>query len=159
MRDENITVIPDIDLGGGNPIRSKPFPLAIAEMRKALDEEMYRYPYTEGDDRIRKVLLDYIEQEGFINTEPYSYSDVDEKGLSVHNLTFLPSTSITFNLIINIISRPGDVVLMPGPNYGLFIIRAERAGAEVEILPVTKEDHFWWIRISLLLKSMKLMPV
>ena len=31
---------------------------------------------------------------------------------------------------------------MPGPNYGLFIIRAERAGAEVEILPVTKEDHF-----------------
>ena len=142
VRDENITVIPDIDLGGGNPIRSKPFPLAIAEMRKALDEEMYRYPYTEGDDRIRKVLLDYIEQEGFINTEPYSYSDVDEKGLSVHNLTFLPSTSITFNLIINIISRPGDVVLMPGPNYGLFIIRAERAGAEVEILPVTKEDHF-----------------
>ena len=86
--------------------------------------------------------MDCIEQEGFINTEPYSYSDVDEKGLSVHNLTFLPSTSITFNLIINIISRPGDVVLMPGPNYGLFIIRAERAGAEVEILPVTKEDNF-----------------
>ena len=142
VRDENIAVIPDIDLGGGNPMRSKPFPLAIEEMKKALEKDMYRYPYTEGDDDIRKVLLDYVEQEGFINTEPYSYSDIDEKGLSVHNLTFLPSTSITFNMIINIISRPGDVVLMPGPNYGLFIIRAERAGAEVEVLPVTKEDHF-----------------
>ena len=54
-------------------------------------------------DNIRKVLLDYVEREGFINDTPYSYSDIDEKGLSVHNITFLPSTSIIFNIIINII--------------------------------------------------------
>ena len=143
VRDENITTIPDIDLGGGNPIDYKPFPLSIEEMRKSLDSNnLYRYPYTEGDDNIRKVLLDYIEKEGFINDTPYSYSDIDEKGLSVHNITFLPSTSITFNIIINIISKPGDVVLVTGPNYGLFTIRAERAGAEVEILPLEKEDNF-----------------
>ena len=143
MRDENIATIPDTDLGGGNPIDYKPFPLSIEEMKKSLDRhDLYRYPYTEGDDNIRKVLLDYVEREGFINDTPYSYSDIDEKGLSVHNITFLPSTSIIFNIIINIISKPGDVVLVTGPNYGLFTIRAERAGAEVEIIPIEKEDNF-----------------
>ena len=112
-------------------------------MIKSLNSgEMYKYPYTEGDDKIRKKLLEYIEQEGFINTEPYDYDDIDEKGLSIHNITFLPSTSITFNIIVNIISKPGDVILVTGPNYGLFTIRAERAGAEVEVLPLLKEDNF-----------------
>ena len=144
VRDENITTIKDIDLGSGNPLNYKPFPLCIDEMKKCLDRtDLYKYPYTEGSDDIRKVLLDYIEQEGFINIEPYSYDDIDDKGLSVHNITFLPSTSIIFNIIINIISRPGDVVLVPGPNYGLFTIRAERAGAEVDIIPLEKEDNFF----------------
>lgn len=143
VRDELITEIPDIDLGGGNPLNYKPFPLSIEEMKKSLDSDnLYRYPYTEGDDAVRKELLKYIEKEGFINDTPYSYSDIDEKGLSIHNITFMPSTSIIFNIIINIISKPGDVVLVPGPNYGLFIIRAERAGAEVEIIPLEKEDNF-----------------
>ena len=143
VRDENITTIKDIDLGNGNPTNYRPFPLAIEEMKKSLNSSsFYKYPYTEGDDNIRKVLLDYVEQEGFINTTPYSYSDIDEKGLSVHNITFLPSTSIAFNIIINTISKPGDVVLVTGPNYGLFTIRAERAGAEVEIIKLEKEDNW-----------------
>ena len=143
VRDENITTMPDTDLGGGNPIDFKPFPLSIEEMKKSLDSNtLHKYPYTEGDDNIRKILLDYVEEEGFINTTPYSYPDIDKKGLSVHNITFIPSTSIVFNMIINIISKPGDVVLMTGPNYGLFTIRAERAGAEVEILPLEKEDNY-----------------
>lgn len=143
VRDENIATIPDIDLGSGNPTNYPPFPLSIKEMKKSLDSQnMYKYPYTEGDDEIRKVLLDYVEKEGFINNTPYAYSDIDEKGLSVHNITFLPSTSIAFNMIINIISKPGDVVLVTGPNYGLFTIRAERGGAEVDILPLHKEDNW-----------------
>lgn len=143
IRDDKILTKPDIDLGGGNPIAFRPFPLSIKEMKKSLDSNyLYRYPYTEGDDYIRKILLDYIEQEGFVNDSPYSYDDIDEKGLSVHNITFLPSTSIIFNIIINIISKPGDVIIIPGPNYGLFTIRAERAGAEVEFLPLEREDDF-----------------
>lgn len=142
VRDEDIVNVHDVDLGSGNPTRFKPFPLSIKEMKKALDEEMYKYPYTEGDDRIRKVLLDYVEKEGFINIAPYIYDDIDDKGLSVHNITFLPSTSIAFNMIISVISKPGDVVLVTGPNYGLFTIRAERCGAEVEVLPLEKEDNF-----------------
>lgn len=143
VRDELITTIPDIDLGGGNPIKFKPFPLAVEEIKKSLDrEDLHKYPYTEGSDEIRKVLLDYVESLGFINDHPYSYDDIDSKGLSVHNITFMPSTSILFNIIINIISKPGDVVIVTGPNYGLFTIRAERAGAEVEVLPLHKEDNF-----------------
>ena len=45
-------------------------------------------------------------------------------------------------MIINIISKPGDVVLVTGPNYGLFTIRAEREGAEGEVLPLSKEDNW-----------------
>lgn len=142
VRDDDITTIPDIDLGSGNPTKYPPFPMAIDEMKKSLDSYMYKYPYTEGSDEIRKVLLDYVEKEGFVNTTPYNYPDIDDKGLSVHNITFLPSTSIAFNMVVSIISKPGDVVLVTGPNYGLFTIRAERAGAEVEILPLSKEDHF-----------------
>lgn len=143
VRDELITVLKDIDLGGGNPTNFKPFPLSIQRMKDSLEHSlMYRYPYTEGDDNIRKVLLDYVEKLGFHNDTPYSYNDIDENGLCVHNLTFLPSTSIAFNMIINIIAKPGDVVIVPGPNYGLFTIRVERAGAEVEILPLSSEDDW-----------------
>ncbi|MBS7020550.1 MAG: aminotransferase class I/II-fold pyridoxal phosphate-dependent enzyme [Firmicutes bacterium] len=143
VRDENITTIPDIDLGSGNPTKYPPFPLSIEEMKKSLDSSfLYKYPYTEGSDEIRQILLDYIEDLGFVNTSPYSYDDIDDRGLSVHNITFLPSTSVAFNMIVNIISKPGDVILVTGPNYGLFTIRAERAGAEVEVIPLEKEDNF-----------------
>lgn len=143
VRDENITTIPDIDLGNGNPTNFKPFPPSIERMRESLNTTaMFRYPYTEGDDNLRKILLDYVEKLGFINDTPYNYEDIDELGLTVHNLTFLPSTSIAFNMIINIISNPGDVIIIPGPNYGLFTIRAERAGAEVEVLPLSEEDNW-----------------
>ncbi len=143
VRDELITTVKDVDLGGGNPTNYRPFPLSIKRMKESLDNSlMYRYPYTEGDDNLRSILLDYVESLGFINTMPYSYDDIDDKGLCVHNLTFLPSTSIAFNMIVNIIAKPGDVIIVPGPNYGLFTIRAERAGAEVEVLPLSEEDNW-----------------
>lgn len=143
IRDENIVEMPDTDLGSGNPTKFRGFPPAVEAMKKSLENDMmYRYPYTEGDDRIRQQLLDYVEREGFINTEPYSFSDIDEKGLSVHNITFSVSTSMLFNHIIDIICQPRDVVLVTAPNYGLFTIRAERAGAEVEKFELEKEDNF-----------------
>lgn len=153
VRDELITTVKDIDLGGGNPADFRPFPLSIKRMKESLDNSlMSRYPYTEGDDNLRNILLDYVEKLGFINKTPYSYDDIDDKGLCVHNLTFLPSTSIAFNMIVNIISKPGDVILIPGPNYGLFTIRAERAGAEVEILPLSEEDN-WLVNPEKLAKK------
>lgn len=143
VRDENIVEIPDTDLGSGNPLCFQAFPPSVQAMIKSLQEElMYRYPYTEGSDVIRKQLLEYVEREGFVNTSPYSFDDIDEKGLCVHNITFSVSTSVLFNQIISIISKPRDVVLVTGPNYGLFTIRTERAGAEVEVLELDEEDNF-----------------
>lgn len=143
VRDENIATMPDLDLGGGNPIKFKPFPPATKAMeRYAKEAWMYRYPYTEGADAIRSKLLEYVEKEGFINTEPYKRDNVDEKGFSVHNITFSVSTSVLYNQIISLISRPEDVVLVTGPSYGLFTIRTERSGANVEVLDLEKEDNF-----------------
>ena len=144
VRDENITTMPDLDLGGGNPIKFKPFPPAIKAMKKYIKGAwMYRYPYTEGADSIRQQLLDYVEKEGFINTAPYNRDNIDEKGLSVHNITFSVSTSVLYNQIIKLIAKPKDVVLVTGPSYGLFTIRTERSGANVERIDLEKEDNFF----------------
>ncbi len=144
VRDKDIVAIPDTDLGTGNPVKFRAFPLAVEAMIDSLNmDSLYRYPYTEGSDDIRQQLLNYVEREGFINTDPYNDEDIDEKGLSVHNITFSVSTSVLFNQIINIISNPKDVVLVTAPNYGLFTIRAERGGAEVEVLKLEKEDDFY----------------
>lgn len=143
VRDENIATIPDTDLGTGNPVKFRPFPPSVEAMIKYLQEElMHCYPYTEGDDRIRKQLLEYVEKEGFINTEPYKYDDIDEKGLSVHNITFSVSTSVLYNQIISTIAKPEDFVLVTGPGYGLFSIRTEREGAKVAVIDLEKEDDF-----------------
>ncbi len=143
VRDENIATMPDLDLGGGNPIKFKPFPPAIKAMVKYVKEAwMYRYPYTEGADSIRQQLLNYVEKEGFINTEPYNRDNIDEKGFSVHNITFSVSTSVLYNQIISLLAKPGDVVLVTGPSYGLFTIRTERSGADVEVINLEKEDNF-----------------
>ncbi len=144
VRDENIVAMPDLDLGGGNPIKFRPFPPAAKAMAKYSNEAwMYRYPYTEGADSIRKQLLDYVEKEGFINTEPYKRDNVDEKGFSVHNITFSVSTSVLYNQIISLLAKPGDVVLVTGPSYGLFTIRTERSGGDVEVVDLEREDNFF----------------
>ena len=87
-------------------------------------------------------MLDYVEQEGFFNDEPYSYDDVDSKGLSIHNITLTVSTSHAFGLILDVIARPYDVVIMTGPNYGLFGFKPERINANVEIIALEKEDGY-----------------
>lgn len=143
VRDENIATMPDLDLGGGNPIKFRPFPPAAKAMEQYSKSAcMYRYPYTEGADTIRQQLLNYVEKEGFINTEPYNRDNIDEKGLSVHNITFSVSTSVLYNQIISLLANPGDVVLVTGPSYGLFTIRTERSGADVEVIDLEKEDNF-----------------
>lgn len=76
----------------------KTFPLSIKRIKESLDSSiMSRYPYTEGDNNLRKILLDYVERLEFVNNLPYEYNDIDEKGLSVHNLTF--TINFKFHLI------------------------------------------------------------
>ncbi len=133
----------DLNFTSGNPLSYKIFPPTKKALKKAiLKENLYSYPYSEGDNQVRLELLKYIEQEGIYNNNPYEYDDVDEKGLSIHNLTFTVSTSHAFDLILDIIARENDVILMTGPNYGLFSFKPERKNINVKIINLDKEDNY-----------------
>ena len=122
-------------LGGGSPMKTDPFPLCKEELIKAMDEDLSEYPLAAGDEESREKILGYLEKEGF-----KSYD-----GLSKDNIIFTISSTQAFNIIIKIIARPYDVVLMTGPNYGLFTFIPERAAnAVVEILPLSEEDD-WYV--------------
>ena len=127
----------------GDPLAHEAFPPVKKSMHDYIEAEgVHRYPYSEGDDRIREILVNYLKQEGIRNDEPYDFNDINEVGLSKHNLTFTVATSHAFQLIMDIITRPGDVVIVPGPNYGLFAIRPERINADVVVLPLEEEDNY-----------------
>ncbi len=120
---------------------------AFRPVKKAMHDyieasNVHRYPYSEGDDRIREILVNYLKQEGIVNTEPYDFDDINEVGLSKYNLTFTVATSHAFQLVMDIITKPNDVIIVPGPNYGLFAMRPERISADVIVLPLKEEDNY-----------------
>lgn len=127
----------------GDPLAYEAFPPVKKAMHEYIEaNNVHRYPYSEGDDKIREVLVNYLKQEGIINTEPYNFDDINEAGLSKYNLTFTVATSHAFQLIMDIITRPGDVIIVPGPNYGLFAMRPERINADVVVLPLKEKDDY-----------------
>ena len=133
----------DINMTSGNPMNYKTFPPILEQINKyLLSNNLYKYPYSEGDDRVRKVLLEYIERKGFINNDAYSYDDIDEKGLSINNLTLTVSTSHAFNIVLDIIAHKHDVILMTAPNYGLFSFKPERLDIDVELIPLKEENDY-----------------
>ncbi len=133
----------DYNFTSGNPINYKMFgPTKEVLIKTILKHDLYKYPYSEGDDRVRYELLKYIEQEGIYNDNPYSYDDIDDKGLSINNLTLTVSTSHAFDLVLDIIAMDNDVILMTGPNYGLFSFKPERKNINVEIINLEKEDNY-----------------
>ena len=46
-------------------------------------------------------------------------------------------------MIVNAIARPGDVILMTGPNYGIFASFTEIDNARLEVIPLREEDDFY----------------
>ena len=127
----------------GDPLAYEAFGPVKKAMHDYIEADgVHRYPYSEGDDRIREILVNYLKQEGVVNTEPYDFDDINDVGLSKYNLTFTVATSHAFQLIMDIITRPNDVIIVPGPNYGLFAMRPERLSADVVVLPLRKEDNY-----------------
>ena len=127
----------------GDPLNYKAFPPVKKAMHDYIENgSVHRYPYSEGDDNIREELVKYLVQEGFRNDDPYSFNDINEVGLSKHNLTFTVATSHAFQMILDVITKPNDVVIVPGPNYGLFAIRPERISADIVVLPLKEEDNY-----------------
>ena len=135
LENDKIRNIKSRSLGGGSPMKTAPFPPCKEKIINAFDDDLSEYPMAAGDEESRKIIAEYLKEEGF-----KSYN-----GISEDNIIFTVSTTHAFNLISSIIARPYDVILMTGPNYGLFTFVPERAsGATVEILPLSEEDD-WYV--------------
>ena len=136
LENERIRNISSRSLGGGSPMRTSAFPLCKEALINIISsDELSDYPMAAGDEESRKIILEYLKQEGFKSNN----------GLSEDNIIFTVSSTHAFNIISSIIARPHDVILMTGPNYGLFTFVPERiSGATVEILPLSEEDN-WYV--------------
>jgi probable aspartate aminotransferase len=136
LENEKIKNISSRSLGGGSPMRNSSFPLCKEALINIIcSDELSDYPMAAGDEESREIILEYIKQEGFKSNS----------GLSKDNIIFTVSSTHAFNIISSIIARPYDVILMTGPNYGLFTFVPERvSGATVEILPLSEDDN-WYV--------------
>lgn len=123
-------------LGGGSPMKTPIFPLCKQRMLDTINlDDMSEYPLAAGDENAREEIVKYLEREGFKSP----------RQLNKDNVIFTVSTTQAFNIIMKVIARPYDVILMTGPNYGLFTFVPERSiGATVEILPLSESDD-WFV--------------
>lgn len=123
----------------GNPMNTKPFPMAKEYiLRIAFSKYLFRYPSIEGHVIARSHFVNYLLREGFQRNSQPGYD-----GLGIENIIFSCSTTHAFNMILNTILRDEDVILMTGPNYGLFAVEPERLNGKVEILELKDEDNFY----------------
>ncbi len=143
IENEKIKNISSRSLGGGSPMRTSAFPLCKEALISIINsDELSDYPMAAGDEESRKIILEYLKQEGLKSNN----------GLSKDNIIFTVSSTHAFNIISSIIARPHDVILMTGPNYGLFTFVPERiSGATVEILPLSEDDN-WYVNSQKLSK-------
>ncbi len=126
-------------LHSGTPMKTPPYPGCIREIKHVdRDKTLYWYPATTGSKWARQKFVDYLKREGFKLDKEANYD-----GLSIDNVVFTCSTTHAYSLILNLIARPEDVILVTGPNYGLFAIEPERMNARVEILDLSEEDNFF----------------
>ena len=115
-----------IKLGSGNPLDYKPFPMAIEYLKKQLNDSLYSYPPAAGDEGHRQLISNYLIREGF------------PKKINYNNIIITDSTTQAFYLILKSLFNPYDVIIMTGPNYGLFAFMPERENIGVEIINLDK---------------------
>ncbi len=137
---EDIPEISEYDgLHSGTPMKTPPFPGCINKIKHIdRDKTLYWYPATAGSKFARQKFVDYLHREGFTLEKAPGYD-----GLSTNNIVFTCSTTHAYSLILNLIARPEDIILVTGPNYGLFAIEPERMNARVEVLDLKEEDNFF----------------
>lgn len=129
--------MPKISLGGGSPGKFKPFPLCLKYIKKSFRIHNYsEYPLAAGDPEYRKLIAEYLKSDGYISKK-------ESDNLKEDNIIFTTSTTQAFNYIVQVIAKPNDVIIMTGPNYGLFSFVPERHGVTVVMLPLKKENGFY----------------
>lgn len=123
----------------GDSLKCAPFKPCIKEIKKALKrKDLYSYPSAAGNEEHKNKILDYLVKEKF-------------KDISTDNIIFTMSTTHGYNLILETILRPYDVVLVPSPNYAFFNFAPERLSASCALFGLSKEDN-WLINCDKLRK-------
>lgn len=137
----NVPAIGDYDnFDSGTPIKHKPFPMCVRYVKKLLKSKtLFWYPSTGGGRIARQKFLDYLEKEGFKLENEEGYD-----GIGIDNIVFTTSTTHAYSMIASLIARPEDVILVTGPNYGLFALEPERLNARVEVLKLKEKDN-WYV--------------
>lgn len=126
-------------LSSGDAIKYKPFAPCVKNMiLTALSDTLNVYPSTVGSSRARQDLVDYLIREGFPNKRN-EYCDA----VNVHNVAFCGSTTQAFYMILKVIARPGDVIIIPAPTYGIFAGIAEKQGVHLESIPLRYENSYF----------------
>lgn len=136
----------------GTPMQYKPFPGAMREVRKTLRRKnLYWYPRSAGGFYAQQKVVDYLVREGF-EPDPIDLENGEVYGgLGVNNIVFACSTTHAYTLIRNAIAKPGDVILMTAPNYGLFAMMTELDNYRTELINLREEDG-WQVNPELLAK-------
>lgn len=134
----------------GTPLKYKPFPGSMREIRKTLRRKnLYWYPRSAGGFYAQQKIVDYLIREGF-EPNPMDLENGEVYGgVGVNNIVFTCSTTHAYSLIMNAIAKPGDVILMTAPNYGLFAIMTELDNYRTELVDLREEDD-WQVNPELL---------
>lgn len=134
-------------LHSGTPMRTKPFPPCIKRIKNTTKlNNLYWYPSCVGNINARQDIVNYLVREGFKLEKQNGYD-----GLGIENIVFTCSTTHAYSIILKTIAHNEDVILLTGPNYGLFAIISELTSAHVEILDL-EEDDDWYVNPSKLSK-------
>ena len=122
------------NLGGGDPINYKPFPLVHQSLKKELlNSSIYSYPLSQGESIYKANICNYLNGLGIKN---------DFGEIKNDNIIFTQSTTHAFYLILKTIVRPFDVVLFTAPTYGLFTYTPERLGGISEFIPLEERNNW-----------------
>ncbi len=128
----------------GTPMKNKAFPGSMREVKRTLRRNnLYWYPRSAGGYYSQQKIVDYLIREGFVADPVDLKNDERYDGIGVDNIVFTCSTTHAYSLILNVIAKPGDIVLMTAPNYGLFAIISEMGNYRTELLDLREEDG--WI--------------
>ena len=130
IKDEYLTNEGKYNFMSGNPIRFKSYGPSIKALKKELKSELYQYQPANGNLYDKKILTEYLKSIGIKS--------------NVSNITFTYSTTHAYNLIFSCLAKPGDAIIIPTPNYGLFDFPPERYGLKVITIPL-KSENDWLI--------------
>lgn len=120
----------------GDPIKYKPFKPAIDKMNEVLNgNNLSPYPQTAGTIEDRTIVAEYCKSLNISKNE-------DGEELSYQNIVFTASTTHAFSILLELIANPGDVIIVPEPNYGLFDFMPERLGIKIVSIPLKKENDY-----------------